>query len=104
MFLDMKQLVNQCFRSLAITVMASGLGQAQVASPKSLNYSHLADRIVDALKLRKGEKVLVRRDPGYFEELTPLLTSRIRAAGATVLGPLDYQPKVTSPPSASPHP
>ena len=66
---------------------------AQAPAAARLNYDHMAERIVGALKLHSGEKVLIRRDPGYFAELTPLLERRIRASGGVSLGPLDYQPK-----------
>ncbi len=46
-------------------------------------YARMATRITAALKLQKGERVLVPRDPGYFDPLIPLLEDRIRAAGAT---------------------
>ncbi len=63
-----------------------------------LRYEHLADRITGALKLQKGERVLVRYDSGYFAELRGPLESRIRQAGAVVLGPLEYGAKGAPPP------
>lgn len=58
-----------------------------------LNYDHMAARIVAALQLRAGERVLIRYDSGYFAELQPPLQSRLRQAGAVILGPVEYQAK-----------
>jgi hypothetical protein len=52
----------------------------------ALNYDALAARIIGALKLRPGERVLMRFDAGYFSELVEPLGRRIREAGAVDLG------------------
>lgn len=51
------------------------------------NYDRLAARIVDALKLRAGERVLARFDPAYFSEILAPLERRVKAAKATWLPP-----------------
>ncbi len=59
------------------------------ASTPSLNFESLADRIIGALKLRAGERVAMRPDPAYFQELVEPLRRRIRAAGAAEAASLD---------------
>src|SRR6188768_1856478 len=53
-------------------------------SKPSINYDRLAARIVSALKLRQGERVLMRTDPAYFSEIVRPLQRQIRTAGGTV--------------------
>ena len=55
-----------------------------------MNYDHMADRIVKSLALEKGERVIIRYDPGYFHEITAPLKTRISAAGATVSAEFEY--------------
>lgn len=47
-----------------------------------LNYPRIADRLIGALALAPGERVLIPADPGYFDALIPALEERIRKAGA----------------------
>jgi hypothetical protein len=54
----------------------------------AVDYERLAARIVSALKLRRGERVLMRTDPAYFFEIVGPLQQQIRAAGGTALEPL----------------
>jgi len=63
---------------------------AASASTETLNYAAIAARIIDALKLREGERVLIRYDPEYFNELIGPLRRQIRARGAIDLGALEY--------------
>ena len=65
-------------------------GGTPALSPEALNYEGLAARIIDALKLQTGERVLIRFDPGYFNELVVPLRKRIRAAEAIDVGALEY--------------
>jgi hypothetical protein len=51
-----------------------------------LNYDSLAARMIAALKLRAGERVIIRHDPEYFRELVSPLRRRIRQAGAVEAG------------------
>jgi beta-lactamase class A len=61
------------------------------AEPRvTLNYEALAARIIDALRLSPGERVLTRFDPGHFVQLVPALRSRIRRARAVDLGAVEY--------------
>lgn len=60
------------------------------ASP--LDYSEMADRIVDSLKPRSGEEAIVRYDPGSFQELLPVLRKRLLAATTGRVTDLEYRP------------
>ncbi len=71
-------------------LMVAPLQASGISSSPSLNYEAMAARIITALKLREGERVLVRFDPGYFNELVAPLRRHIRAAGAIDLGALEY--------------
>ena len=64
--------------------------QPMVQSHAELNYDAFAARITDALKLQAGERVLIRFDPGYFNQLVAPLRRRIRAVSAIDLGALEY--------------
>jgi hypothetical protein len=55
-----------------------------------LNYDRMAERIVKSLALTKGERVIVRYDPGYFAEMTAPIEKRIASAGAVVAAKLEY--------------
>jgi beta-lactamase class A len=48
----------------------------------ALDYDHMAERIVDALKPARGEHVMFGGDPDYFQELTEALRKRLKEAGA----------------------
>lgn len=61
-----------------------------VTQPVELNFDGMAERIISALKLRKGERVLIRYDPDHFAELVAPLRSRIRAAGAVEIAAIEY--------------
>ncbi len=50
----------------------------------------MARRIVDALELHPGERVLLRQDPGYFTGIVAPLRRLIREKGAIDLGALEY--------------
>ena len=60
------------------------------AQAGTANYEAFAARIIDALKLQAGERVLIRFDPGYFNQLVAPLRKRIRAAEAIDVGALEY--------------
>ncbi len=55
----------------------------------ALDYDAMAARIVSALKLERGERVLLHPDPEYFRELLDPLRRRLRAAGAREVMALD---------------
>jgi leucyl aminopeptidase (aminopeptidase T) len=59
--------------------------QAQDLTPEAM-----ARRIVDALQLQPGERVLLRHDPGYFSEIIVPLRRLVREKGAIDLGALEY--------------
>lgn len=52
-------------------------------------YEYMVDKIVSALKPEKGERYLLRPDPGYFEALLPPLRRKLNAAGAMETATLD---------------
>jgi aminopeptidase len=64
--------------------------QPMVQPDTELNYDAFAARITDALKLQAGERVLIRFDPGYFNQLVAPVRRRIRAVSAIDLGALEY--------------
>ena len=55
-----------------------------------MDSNSIAAIIVRALKLGPGERVLIRYDPGYMQDLVLPLRERIREAGAVDLGALEY--------------
>ncbi len=54
-----------------------------------VNYEKMAARIVASLAPERGEKVLLRPDPGYFEALLDPLRRRLAEAGAVETRSLD---------------
>jgi hypothetical protein len=68
---------------------ASGVGQ----TPAALPWPDLAARIVRAIAVERGERVMLRFDPGTMRELEPELARQLRAAGARVeshrFGPIE---------------
>lgn len=59
------------------------LGMAfQRAKPASLDWDAIALRMVGALRLHAGERVLLRHDPAHFADLIEPLRKQIRAAKA----------------------
>ncbi|HLG16912.1 MAG TPA: hypothetical protein VJH03_20770 [Blastocatellia bacterium] len=68
---------------------ACPMPQARSTATK-LDFDAMASRIIGALKLNEGERVLIRFDPGYFYELVGPLRRRIREAGAVDVGALEY--------------
>ncbi len=79
------------FRAPVLSAFLSGVATLSVnAAP--VDYSEAARTIVDALKPRAGEEVIVRYDPGYFEDLLPALRKRLLATGIGRLTDLEYRP------------
>ena len=75
--------------SVALLVRALSIGSAQSAAP--IPYDHLAQRIVDALHVTKGERVLLRYDPETLGPLEPAVKKLLTAKGLTV-ETLNYGP------------
>lgn len=76
-----------------VSALLCGLLLAQAAPElRPPDYIKMADRITGAVRASKGERVLIPRDPGYFDELIPLLEARFKKAGAfpTLI---DWSPK-----------
>ena len=67
----------QC--SLVVVLLAVSSLSAQ-----SLPYGSMAARIVDALQVSAGERVLLRVDPGRMAPLEPLVRTALEARGASV--------------------
>lgn len=57
----------------------------------------VAQRLVNALKLGKGEKVIVRYDPDYLQGLAKPIEDAVRAAGGIVAATLPYAAKTKEP-------
>ena len=76
-------------RTILVAVLV-GLVNMAYAEEASMNFESMAATIVNALKLREGERVLIRFDPMYFQELVDPLRNQIRQAGAIDLGALAY--------------
>ncbi|MCX6596502.1 MAG: hypothetical protein NTV70_09055, partial [Acidobacteria bacterium] len=76
-----------------VSALLCGLLLAQ-ATPelRPPDYVKIADRIAATVRATKGERVLIPRDPGYFDELIPLLEARFKKAGA-VPTLTDWSPK-----------
>ncbi len=51
-------------------------------APGALDYDHMAQKIVEALKPSRGERVMFGGDPDYFQELSDALRKRLKEAGA----------------------
>ena len=68
-------------------IATAALFAAIVAVPRaqpSIPYPSLAQRIVTALAVERGERVLLRYDPATLAPLVPVLTSQLEAKGAVV--------------------
>ncbi len=75
---------------VSLVLLAAQFCFAQQA--RELDYSMMADRIVETLNLRPGEKVILRADPIYFRELVAPLRQRLQEAGAGDIMELAYLP------------
>jgi hypothetical protein len=69
-------------------IFCAGSWTAQAAD-FALDYEAMATRIVSALKLRKGERVMMRPEPGYFRQLLEPLRRLLVEAGAVEVPSLD---------------
>jgi hypothetical protein len=79
----------------AVVCLAASALAGHASSP-AVNYDRLAARIVSALKLRQGERVLMRTDPQHFAGIVGPLKERIGAAGGTALEPLSTGKSLTA--------
>jgi hypothetical protein len=77
---------------LAVLVLLAG-ATGRAAAQTSFPWPDMARRIVTALQIERGERVLLRFDPDTMRELEPELAKQLRAAGAVVtahaFGPID---------------
>jgi leucyl aminopeptidase (aminopeptidase T) len=77
------------FQTLAaLTLLFAGV--LFPAKAQKLDHQSMAERIVNALDLQPGERVLLRHDPGYFAEIVVPLRRLIKEKGAIDLGVLEY--------------
>ena len=74
-----------------LTAAALVAGSASIATAQDLPWDSLATRIVTALKVQKGERVLLRFDPQNYGALEPVVRKQLEAAGAKVES-LTYAP------------
>ena len=83
-------------RFLAVTTILAG---ATIWAPAQTTFPwpDMARRIVSALAIERGERVMLRFDPLTMRELEPELAEQLRAAGAEVeshaFGPIDDFPR-----------
>jgi hypothetical protein len=77
---------------LAISIVLAG-ATSRAPAQTSFPWPDMARRIVTALQIERGERVLLRFDPDTMRELEPELAKQLRAAGAVVtahaFGPMD---------------
>ena len=75
-------------RVIVAVILAGAMVPAQTAFP----WPAMAGRIVEALRVERGERVMLRFDPATMRALEPEVASQLRAAGAVVeshpFGPL----------------
>ena len=69
-------------RERAIAEIARSVHDFFLFEESALDYDHMADKIVEALKPGRGERVLFGSDPDYFQELSDALRKRLKEAGA----------------------
>jgi hypothetical protein len=74
---------------VAAAVVLAGSASGSVA--QELPWDSVAARIVTALQVDKGERVLLRYDPGTYGALEPVVRRQLEAAGARVES-LTYAP------------
>ena len=68
---------------LIVLAGAAGRAPAQTSFP----WPDMARRIVTALQIERGERVMLRFDPDTMRELEPEVAKQLRAAGAEVESP-----------------
>ncbi len=76
-------LVNPTSRSLVV-LMFVALAIAGTSAQTDFPWPDMARRIVTALKVERGERVMLRFDPQTMRELEPEVAKQLRAAGAEV--------------------
>ncbi len=78
-------------RSWFAPIVAATLAVSTGQTPQPLPYEMMAARIATALKVARGERVLLRRDPNTMPQLEPPVRRALEASGAQVTT-LDYGP------------
>src|SRR4029453_660987 len=77
------QTLLQHARGLGCLTVLALLGAPPLAA-QSLPYESMAARIVTALQVSRGERVLLRVDPNTMAQLAPLVQKALEARGAVV--------------------
>jgi hypothetical protein len=85
---------------LALALSLYAMTEA-TAAQTTFPWADMARRIVNALQIERGERVMLRFDPQTMRELEPEVASQLRAAGAVVeshpFGPLaDFERRLAS--------
>ena len=78
----MQALLQHARRLVCLTVLA--VLAAPPLAAQSLPYESMAARIVTALQVSRGERVLLRVDPNTMAQLAPLVRKALEARGAVV--------------------
>jgi hypothetical protein len=89
----MRHLTMPTRRLLFSFITTAAIVTTAAAQPQSFQipYDRLADRIVAALQVMQGERVLLRYDPATLGPLEPLVREKLTAKGA-VVKTLNYGP------------
>ena len=78
---------------IVATSLMLGMTMAETVAQTSFPWPGMARRIVSALQVERGERVMLRFDPQTMRELEPEVARQLRVAGAEVeshpFGPLD---------------
>lgn len=85
-------------------ILASAFYTEPMNANDSIDYEALANHIIRALKLAPGERVLIRFDPGYFNQLVAPLRRMIRNAKAIDLAAIEYVETTANDPQRPPEP
>jgi hypothetical protein len=83
-------IIRRVLLPFVATVALAATASAQ-SQPGPIPYDRLADRIVSALQVARGERVLLRYDPTTLGPLEPIVRAKLTAKGAVVTT-LNYGP------------
>src|SRR5919108_4742989 len=69
---------------IAVLVLIGLVGTTTASDETQFPWPAMARRIVDALQIERGERVMLRFDPRTMRDLEPEVAKQLRAAGAQV--------------------
>src|SRR5574342_949076 len=76
-------------RRITTTVVLFALAASAAAQPRlALDYPAIAERVVQQLALRPGERLISLAHPGIFEDVLPYIRYEVMRAGGVDLGVL----------------